>query len=267
MTLLRFASGAIIAVVIALVAFLALLVYLQFRAIEPEAEVPLALQLFEANIWVEFAATFISAIAVFLLIISVMMQGRELREQRAEMQNQHQELRKQADALVEQTRILIRQADTTEQTLRLTVERNTWEKVKDLMSDLRGLVYLPADADARQAQNKTIEIKRYAWKFAYSPKKDDHPEAWTAAHFLRRAALNMKKPCKRLSDALDQNEQISYPDFRDDFDLMAELVNGIDALGQQLPAHRRTALQEMRLDVWKENMAVIQRALDENDAR
>ena len=267
MNLLRFASAAIIAVVGALVAFLALLVVLQFRAITPEAETPLLLQLFAANIWVEFAATLISAIAVFLLIVSVMMQGRELREQRAEMKNQHEELRKQAEALVDQTRILIRQTDATEMTLRLAVEESNWEKVKDLMGDLRGLIHLRQDARVPQVQLKTFEFRGRKWKLAYSPNEDDNPDQWSVAHFLGRAALNMMRPCGQLLEALDQAEPITCPRFRNDFDLMSDLVQAIDALGAHLPEHRKTALQEMRLDLWKQNMAVILRAFDAQGIR
>lgn len=203
--------------------------------------------------WGDFLAGVSSPLALIWIIASVIIQGIELKEQRAEMA-------KQVDALNAQ-------ADFIKTELDRDTQEKAWTDILFLLDELREMIPLPQDCDGKADHFFTFKVRDKDVKFLYLPPDEAAVAGMRTVRFLGRAAGGVKYPVKKLADALEQGEAIGCPNSRSNFDKMLEIVNFIVKLQGNLPDHKKIILAGCRTDEWQDMLTTIKAVFDRNGSK
>lgn len=190
-------------------------------------------------------------LALLWIVVSVTLQGAELREQRREMA-------RQADAVLDQSKYIRTQLEHAEQV-------KAWADTRDILSELREQVPLVGDGIGDASTCPTVRIAGGKdVVFAYRCPPGANPERMSLSVFLGRAAGGIGYPAKALSEALDRGASVTCVSpglMAIRVERMQQLVSAAADRGRLLPDHQQLILAGCRLEDWTAHLAVFARAL------
>lgn len=194
------------------------------------------------NEWGDFLAGICGPLALIWIIASVIMQGMELSEQRAEMA-------KQANALETQ-------ASYIERELKREEEDKSWRDILELLETLREMVPIAQGGD-RDDEYVKFEFDGGPARFKYSPPGSVELDNMSTILFLGRAAGGISYSLKGLEPALSKGMAIQCPKGPFKFHRMMQIVEIIDTMAADLSESRKIVLAGCRLKDWQEHLELV----------
>ncbi|MCK4205975.1 hypothetical protein J3U99_14455 [Brucella pituitosa] len=194
------------------------------------------------NEWGDFLAGVCGPLALIWVIASVIMQGMELSEQRAEMA-------KQANALETQASYIERELNREE-------EDKCWHDILELLETLREMVPIAQGGDKDDEYVK-FEFDGGPARFKYSPPGSVELDNMSTILFLGRAAGGISYSLKGLEPALSKGMAIQCPKGPFKFQRMMQIVHIIDTMAADLSESRKIVLAGCRLKDWRDHLELV----------
>lgn len=196
----------------------------------------------ELNEWGDFLAGICGPIALIWVVVSVIMQSMELKEQREEMS-------KQAAAQQAQADYIRMQLDREEQD-------KCWRDIQDLIETFRLLIPVERPDDKNNNAFLTFKTERKEVAFKYTPPAGldtDNLNTWL---FLKRAVGGLRHPAREIEDLIRNGASIRCPKTSHS-DKMLRILKAIEALEGKLPESKKIILEELEHQKWVNILEII----------
>lgn len=204
------------------------------------------------NEWGDFLAGICGPIALIWVVVSVIMQGMELKEQREEMS-------KQAAAQQAQASYIKMQLAREEQD-------KCWRDILALLDTFRELVPVGRSDDRNGNEFLTFKANGTAVVFKYTPPSGVEPDNLQTFLFLGRAVGGLRHPAQRISDLIEAGHSIECPKSKYKYERMIRILEIVDEMKDGLPESQKIILDGIRSKDWLRILAIVQTAFNRSEA-
>lgn len=203
------------------------------------------------NEWGDFLSGVCGPLALVWVIISVILQGSELRDQREEMA-------KQASALEKQSSYIKQEIEREE-------SDKCWRDLSDLLEVFREMI--PIKGDNLRDRYFTLEFNGSNSKIlvGYTPPADLNHANLSTIMLLSRAAGGIRRPVKQVEIEISSGKTLkNSKNGHSHFVKMHKILQKITEMRNTLPDHRKIMLESAKIDDWNEIIDIVLKAYKRN---